>query len=189
WVAEGYTYAGHAGGYYEKSLRDRIVVFEDTDGDGRHDKRTVFADGLARLTSIEVGFGGVWALTLPNLVFIPDRNRDDVPDGPPEVVLDGFDIANSAHTLANGLRWGPDGWLYGRQGILGLSALGVPGAPDSARVRLNPGIWRVHPQRHTVEVVCEGTTNPWGMDWNEYGEAFFINTVIGHLWHVIPGAH
>lgn len=189
WVAEAYTYAGHIGGYFEPKLRDRIVILEDTDHDGHHDRRTVFLDGLERLTAIEYGFGGIWALTLPHLVFIPDADRDDVPDGPPQVVLDGFDITRSAHTLANGLRWGPDGWLYGRQGILGTSRIGPPGAPEKDRAEISPGIWRVHPQRRVAEVVCEGTTNPWGMDWNAEGEAFFINTVIGHLWHVIPGAH
>lgn len=188
WVAESYTYSGQSGGYYETKLKDRIVILEDTDGDGKHDKRTVFCDGLERLISVEVGLGGVWALTLPTMIFIPDKNRDDQPDGPAEIKLDGFDI-KSAHTMANGLKWGPDGWLYGRQGILGTSFLGVPGAAQTSRTRVNTGIWRFHPQRNTVELVCEGTTNPWGMDWNAYGEAFFINTVIGHLWHVIPGAH
>jgi hypothetical protein len=54
---------------------------------------------------------------------------------------------------------------------------------------MNVGVWRYHPTRHVVEVVTQGTTNPWGMDWNEYGELFHINTVIGHLWHAIPGVH
>lgn len=188
WVAECYTYAEHKTGY-AADLKDRILIFEDTDGDGKHDKRTVFAEGLDRLSSIEIGFGGVWALTLPQLVFIPDKDGDDRPDGPAVVKLDGFESKVNHHTMANGLRWGPDGWLYGRHGIQANSQIGVPGTPDKARVRMNVGIWRYHPQRTTVEVVCEGTTNPWGMDWNAAGEAFFINTVIGHLWHVIPGAH
>jgi putative membrane-bound dehydrogenase-like protein len=189
WVAESYMYAGHGGGYYEAKLRDRIVILEDTNHDGIHDIRTVFVDGLERLTSIEVGFGGIWALTLPHLVFFADSDRDDKPDSTARIVLDGFDHKNSGHTMANGLRWGPDGWLYGRQGILGTSLIGKPGLPDDQRTRVNTGIWRYHPQRGTTELVCEGTTNPWGMDWNAHGEAFFINTVIGHLWHVIPGAH
>ena len=188
WVAENYTYSERAVGYH-KDLRDRIVVFEDTDNDGRFDKRTVFWDGAERLTSVEVGLGGVWALALPNLYFIPDENGDGIPDGPPQIVLDGFEHQAGRHTVANGLRWGPDGWLYGRHGIQSTSRIGPPGTPDEKRTAMNVGIWRYHPARHVTEVVAQGTTNPWGMDWDARGELFFINTVIGHLWHVIPGAH
>ncbi len=188
WVAECYTYAEVRKGF-DSELRDRIVIFEDANGDGRFDKRTVFCEDLQRLSSVEVGFGGVWAITSPTMVFIPDRDGDDRPDGPAQVMLDGFEWERNHHTMANGLRWGPDGWLYGRQGIQAVSAIGKPGAPETRRVKTNGGIWRYHPQRQTVEIVCDGTTNPWGMDWNEYGEAFFINTVIGHLWHVTAGAH
>jgi len=189
WVAENYTYSERAvTNTYLDSLRDRIVIFEDTDNDGRHDKRTVFWDEGQRITSIVLGRGGVWVLALPELLFIPDRNRDDVPDGPPEVVLDGFGHEIGRHTVANGLRWGPDNWLYGRQGILTRSSVGAPGSGPEDRTEVNVGLWRYHPERRTIEVVARGTTNPWGMDWNDRGELFFINTVIGHLWHVIPGA-
>jgi len=164
-------------------------VFEDTKHTGHFDKRTVFWDGAQKLTSIEVGFGGVWALCAPKLLFIPDRNDDLVPDGPPEVVLDGWNDFEVGHNVVNGLKWGPDGWLYGRHGIQANSLVGKPGAPASERQKLSCCIWRYHPTRHIFEVVCQGTTNPWGMDWNEVGQAFFINTIIGHLWHVIPGAH
>src|SRR6185503_18828381 len=101
WVAENYTWAGADAGNFDVKLRDRVVILEDTDGDGKHDKRTVFWDQASRLTSIEVGFGGVWLLCSPNLLFIPDRNRDDVPDGPPEIVLNGFDTDAVSHTAAN----------------------------------------------------------------------------------------
>lgn len=188
WVAENYTYSERTVGYH-KELRDRIVVFEDTDNDGHFDRRTVFWDGAERLTSIEIGLGGVWALALPNLFFIPDENGDAIPDGPPERVLDGFEYQNGRHTVANGLRWGPDGWLYGRHGIQSTSRIGRPGAPLEQRTAINVGIWRYHPTRQVTEVVAQGTTNPWGMDWDARGELFFINTVIGHLWHVVPGAH
>ena len=188
WVVENYTYSERSIGWHPE-MRDRIVIFEDTDNDGRHDRRTIFLDGAERLTSIELGRGGVWAICLPNLVFIPDRNGDDVPDGAPEIILDGFEYMRARHNVANGLRWGPDGWLYGRQGILGHSKIGMPGTPEAKRTALNAGIWRLHPERRTFEIVCAGTTNPWGMDWDQHGELFFINTVIGHLWHAIPGAH
>jgi putative membrane-bound dehydrogenase-like protein len=188
WIAENYTYA-ESQVNFAKDLRDRIVILEDADGDGRFDKRTVFWDQAQKLTSVEVGFGGVWALCAPQLLFIPDRNHDDVPDGPPIVVLDGWDDGAIRHNIVNGLKWGPDGWLYGRHGILATSAVGKPGASDSQRVRINTGIWRYHPTREAFEAVAHGTTNSWGFDYDDHGQMFFINTVIGHLWHVVPGAH
>ena len=107
-----------------------------------------------------------------------------------EVMLDGFDVARgNYHNFANGLRWGPDGWLYGRCGHSCPGRIGVPGTPDELRYPIDGGIWRYHPQRKVVEVLAHGTVNPWGHDWDEHGELFFINTVIGHMWHLIPGAH
>jgi putative membrane-bound dehydrogenase-like protein len=189
WGVENYTWAGANLGVWDTTLKDRVVVLEDVDGDGAHDKRTVFWDQGRKATSVEVGFGGVWVLTLPHLLFIPDRNRDDVPDGPPQVVLDGIDEQSVGHTPANGLKWGPDGWLYARHGIQGTSSIGPPQAADSQRVKINTGVWRYHPVRGTVEAVMHGMTNSWGFDYDQHGEMFVINTVIGHLWHLVPGAH
>ncbi len=189
WVAENFTWAGNGLGVWDDALRDRIIVLTDRDGDGRHDERTVFWDAGTRVTSVAVGLGGVWVLDLPQLLFIPDRDDDLVPDGPPEVVLDGFDETSVGHTPANGLTWGPDGWLWGRHGIQGTSQIGVPGAGASQRVRINTGIWRYHPARRVVEKVMDGMTNSWGTDFDAHGETFVINTVIGHLWHAVPGTH
>jgi putative membrane-bound dehydrogenase-like protein len=189
WVAENMTWAGNGLGTWDDSLRDRLVVLEDADGDGRHDRRTVFWDGGTRLTSVAVGLGGAWVIDLPHLLFIPDRDDDLVPDGPPEIVLDGLDETAVGHTPANGLTWGPDGWLWGRHGIQGTSRIGPPGAGESQRVRINTGVWRYHPARRTVEAVIHGMTNSWGTDFDEHGETFVINTVIGHLWHAVPGLH
>ena len=189
WVAENYSWAGGGAGGFDASQRDRIVVLEDSDGDGKHDQRTVFWDSAHKLTSVEVGYGGVWAICLPNLLFIPDANRDDIPDGPPQVVLDGFNEGGASHTPANGLKWGPDGWLYARHGIQTTSSIGKPGASESQRIKINTGVWRYHPTRGTVETVMHGMTNAWGFDFDQHGEQFVINTVIGHLWHVVPGAH
>jgi putative membrane-bound dehydrogenase-like protein len=189
WIAENYTYA-ESGKKFDLNLRDRIVIFEDKDGDGRFDSRKVFTDDVQMLTSIEVGLGGVWAMCPPQLRFIPDRNRDDVPDGAPEVVLDGFTVPpENYHNFANGLRFGPDGWLYGRCGASSPGELGAPGAPPEQRIPMRGTMWRYHPQRKVVEALSAGTTNPWGHDWNEHGELFFINTVNGHLWHGSAGAH
>ncbi len=189
WVAENYSWAGAGFGGFDGSQRDRILILEDTDGDGRFDTRKVFSDDIKKLTSIEIGNGGVWAISLPNLLFIPDTNRDDIPDAPPIVVLNGFDEGVVGHTPANGLKWGPDGWLYARHGILATSSIGVPEATDSQRVKINTGVWRFHPVTKKVEAVMHGMTNSWGFDFDQHGEMFVINTVIGHLWHVVPGAH
>ncbi len=188
WVAENYTYAERATNF-DDTMRDRIVILEDEDHDGKFDKRTEFWDQGRRLTSVEIGYGGVWVLDAPNLLFIPDKNEDDVPDGEPVVMLDGWDDDAVRHNIVNGLRWGPDGWLYGRHGIMATSLVGRPGATPDQRRALNCCVWRFHPTKHTFEVVCEGTTNSWGMDWDSNGELFFINTVIGHLWHAIPGSY
>ena len=189
WVAENFTWAGNNLGTWDDTLRDRLVVLADTDGDGKHDERTVFWDGGTRMTSVAVGLGGAWVIDLPNLLFIPDRDDDLVPDGPPEIVLDGIDEKSVGHTPCNGLKWGPDGWLWARHGIQGTSRIGVPGAGDSQRVHVNTGVWRYHPARKTVEGVISGMTNSWGADFDAHGETFVINTVIGHLWHAVYGSH
>jgi putative membrane-bound dehydrogenase-like protein len=189
WIAENYTYAERAL-RFDLHLRDRILVLADENNDGRAEVRKVFTDEVQHLTSVEIGYGGVWAMCPPQLLFIPDKNRDDIPDGPAEVVLDGFEVPkNNYHNFANGLRWGPDGWLYGRCGASAPGKIGAPGASDAERIPLHGGIWRYHPQRKVVEVLTAGPMNSWGMDWNEHGEAFCVNSVNGHLWHVIPGAH
>jgi putative membrane-bound dehydrogenase-like protein len=188
WVAENYTYAERQTNFDDR-MRDRVVILEDENDDGAFDKRTEFWDQGRRLTSVEIGYGGVWILDAPNLLFIPDRDGDDIPDGEPIVMLDGWDDDAVRHNIVNGLRWGPDGWLYGRHGIMATSLVGRPGTTPDQRRALNCCVWRFHPTKHTFEVVCEGTTNSWGMDWDSNGELFFINTVIGHLWHAVPGAY
>ena len=189
WVAENYTYADRQT-VFDFSLRDRVLIFEDKDNDGKFDERKVFTDDVQLLPGVEVGRGGVWLMTPPQLIFIPDKDRDDKPDSEPVVMLDGFTPSrDNYHTFANGIKWGPDGWLYGRCGASSPGRVGVPGTVDAERVPLNGGIWRFHPTRKTFEVLCHGTTNPWGHDWNANGDGFFVNTVNGHLWQIIPGAH
>lgn len=189
WIAENYTY-GQRGVSWRDDQRDRVLVFKDTNFDGVAESRSVFLDSVQHLTSVEVGRGGVWLMCPPQLLFVPDADGDAVPDGAPQVMLDGFTIAEqNYHNLANGLRFGPDGWLYGRCGGSCPGRIGLPGTPDENRTALEGGIWRYNVETRHFEVLCHGTTNPWGHDFDRNGELFFINTVNGHLWHGIHGAH
>jgi putative membrane-bound dehydrogenase-like protein len=191
WVCEGMSYPKWQEADTEPQDRhDRILILEDADNDGRFDKRTVFADKLINLSGIEVGFGGVFVCSTPSLLFIPDADGDDMPDGPPKALLDGF-THDVSHNVFNGLTWGPDGWLYGMHGILAGSNVGKPGLPPDSpeRVGIDCCVWRIHPVTNAFEVVASGTTNPFGLDFDAYGQMFITNCVIAHLWHVIPGAH
>ncbi len=185
WVAESYSYNGSK---FTDAPHDRILIFEDTTGDGVLDRRTVFRDGLTHLTGLEIGFGGVWFTAPPHLSFISDHNRDDVPDAEPIVHLEGWSL-DAEHNSVNGLNWGPDGWLYGRHGIKQPSLVGRPGTSKDNRVELSCCIWRYHPTEHQFEVVADGTINPWGLDFDEHGQGFMTTSVVEHLWHLVPGAH
>jgi putative membrane-bound dehydrogenase-like protein len=185
WVVENYSYPIWLGGPRGK---DRILILEDADGDGRFDHRKVFFEGGTNFTGIELGFGGAWVCATPNLLFIPDRDGDDRPDSEPLVKLDGWDT-KAQHNMFNALKWGPDGWLWGCNGIMSNSRVGKPGTARDKRVSINCGVWRYHPTQEIFEAVAHGTTNPWGLDFDDLGEAFITNCVIPHLFHVIPGAH
>ncbi|WP_197440179.1 PVC-type heme-binding CxxCH protein [Polystyrenella longa] len=184
WIAEGYQYPVRAP---EGEGQDRILIFEDTDGDGVHDVRKVFAENLNLVSGIEVGFGGVWVGAAPYLLFIPDADGDDIPDGEPVILLDGWGYQDTHETL-NAFIWGPDGWLYGCHGVFTHSRVGKPGTPDEERIPLNAAIWRYHPTRHEFDIFAQGTSNPWGVDFDDHGQAFCTACVIPHLYHIIQGA-
>src|SRR3954449_11905047 len=142
---------------------DRIKILEDTDGDGKADKETVFVEGLNLASGLAVGHGGVFVGQAPYLLFYPDKDHDDKPDGDPEVLLSGFGLQD-AHATVNSLAWGPDGWLYGAQG-----------STVTARIRgveFQQGIWRYHPRTHAFELFAEGGGNTWGLDFDAAGNAF-----------------
>ena len=132
WVAECYTF-GENPMRWDMKLQDRIIVLEDTDDDGKSDKRTVFWDKGKRLTSVAIGEGGIWATCAPQLLFIPDANNDLIPDGEPVVMLDGFDAETIGHNIVNGLKFGPDGWLYCRHGITSTSLVAFSTVEDCIR--------------------------------------------------------
>jgi putative membrane-bound dehydrogenase-like protein len=184
WVVEGHTYPTPAP---EGQGKDRILILEDTNGDGTLDSRKVFMEGLNLVSGIEVGMGGVWLGAAPYLLYIPIDAKNDKPAGPPQKLLDGWGMQDTHETL-NSLRWGPDGWLYGTHGVFTHSNVGKPGAPDAERTKINAGVWRYHPTNHQFEVFAEGTSNPWGIDFNDYGHPFITACVIPHMYHIIQNA-
>jgi putative membrane-bound dehydrogenase-like protein len=183
WVAEAYCYPQRQP---EGQGKDRILIFEDTDGDGKFDKRTVFMEGLNLVSGIELGFGGVWIGAAPYLLFVRIDATGDKPAGPPQVLLDGWHYEDTHETL-NTFTWGPDGWLYGCHGVFTHSRVGKPGTPDKDRIPINCGVWRYHPTKHVFEAFAHGTSNPWGLDFNDYGEAFIEACVIPHCFHISEG--
>ncbi|MFO0908370.1 MAG: PVC-type heme-binding CxxCH protein [Isosphaeraceae bacterium] len=159
---------------------DRIKILEDTDGDGRADKETIFVEGLNLASGLAVGHGGVFIAQAPYLLFYADRDQDDRPDGNPEVLLKGFGLQD-AHSTVNSLIWGPDGWLYGTQG-----------STVTARIRgieFQQGIWRFHPKTRAFELFAEGGGNTWGLDFDLAGNAFGSSNGGFITFHMVQGGN
>ncbi len=198
WVVECFEYPSKTP--KGKAPRDRIIILEDTDGDGVCDKRTVFAEGkdfpvsadrkkaglgaFDLATGLEVGHGKVWLGAPPYLwtIEITGDNKDK--PGKFETPLSGFG-AQDTHETLNTFQWGPDGYLYGMHGIFTYSTVKSLDGPET---RMNAAVWRLHPVTKKFEVYAEGTSNPWGMDWrNTDGEFILACCVIPHLYHIVPG--
>jgi putative membrane-bound dehydrogenase-like protein len=205
WVAEGYTYPRRKGNPPKTESpsgtptadqlkdifggADRILVFEDTNGDHKFDKKTVFLENLNLVSGLEVGFGGVWIGAAPYLMFVPITDWDNPkPAGDPKILLDGWNYSVDTHETLNTFTWGPDGWLYGCHGVFCPSNPGKPGTPAKERQWMDAGVWRYHPTRNVFEVFTEGGSNPWGIDFDEHGQLFAEMCVIPHFWHMIQGA-
>jgi putative membrane-bound dehydrogenase-like protein len=172
--------------------RDVISIHEDTDGDGVFDRNTVFQDGLNMVNAALRGYGGVWVMNPPYLMFYPDANGDDLPDGPPEVRLQGFGLEDT-HSVANGIVWGMDGWLYGGQGSTTTSHVTRPGIdpPDSPGVYFQGCmVWRYHPQTRAYEIFAEGSGNTFGLEVDAQGRLFSgHNGGSTRGWHYVQGAY
>ena len=159
WIAENMDYESRGSGFSNDGT-SRILILEDTDGDGIADKKKVFMEGIAFPSAIAVGFDGIFLGAPPNLLFIPDRNGDDVADVDDiEIRLTGWGIRDRHETL-NSLHWGPDGWLYGLQGFATPSKVRKPNGKgriykhkdpfpedllEGEGVDINGGVWRYHP--------------------------------------------
>jgi len=182
WVLELYEYP--LGAPPGVKPRDRIKILEDTDNDGRADKVTVFADGLNLATGLALGNGGVYVGQAPDFLFLQDTNHDDKADTK-TVLLTGFGL-DDRHELLNGFTWGPDGWLYMTHGVFTHSRVKIPEA-SAPGVEVTAAVARYDPQTKKFEVFADGTSNPWGVDFDRYGNAFVSACVLDHLFHMAPG--
>jgi len=154
--------------------RDIISVHEDTDGDGNFDSHRVVLEGLNMANAVLRGHGGIWVMHTPYLLFYPEADGDDVPDRDPEVRLAGFGLEDT-HSVANGLAWGPDGWLYGAQGSTTTSRIVRPGIdpPEFTGVYFEGCmVWRYHPRAKTYEIFAEGGGNVFGLEFDGEGRLF-----------------
>ncbi|MFP6677340.1 MAG: PVC-type heme-binding CxxCH protein [Pirellulaceae bacterium] len=160
---------------------DRLTILEDTDGDGRVDRARDFVGGLNLATGFAFGYGGVFILQTPYLLFYPDRDRNDIPDTDPEVLLRGFGMEDTS-SLANSLIWGPDGWLYGTQGT-NLTA-------HIRGIEFEQGVWRYHPVSQKFELFAEGGGNMWGLDFDHSGNLLAGTNYGGYLMlHAVQGGY
>lgn len=212
WITESIEYPRRDAG----PGKDRVKILEDTNGDGKADKFTVFMEGLNIPSGIAVGHGGVWIANSPDILFVQDTDGDGKADTS-EVVVTGFGRFDT-HELPNSLTWGPDGWLYGLNGVFNPAQVtygpknpnyrlkkvsGTLETPASSLERQVPessrhlfqdeprqqwsftcAMFRIHPKTREFQVFCEGTSNPWGIAFNDEGDAFISACVIDHLWHL-----
>lgn len=169
WVAEAFAYP-----HRQKAGNDRLVILSDEDADGSFETKKIFADNLNLISGFEIGYGGVFVGAAPELLFIPDRDGDDKPDGPVVTLLDGWDTTDT-HETPNSFLWGHDGWLYGCHGVFNDSWVGKPGTPKDKRLQMKAGVWRFHPVTHKFEVYASGGSNQWGLDYNADGAMFMTH--------------
>ena len=170
--------------------RDRIKILEDTNGDGRVDRVQIFAEGLNIPSGIAVGHGGVWVANAPDLLFLEDLDGDDRADRQ-TVIATGFG-RDDTHELPNALTWGPDGWLYGLNGVFNPSHVTQPhldAAKGAAAIDFTCAMFRIDPKSKRFELFCEGTSNPWGIAFDNEGSPFISACVIDHLWHLTESGY
>ncbi|HZY89498.1 MAG TPA: PVC-type heme-binding CxxCH protein, partial [Gemmataceae bacterium] len=164
----------------KEEMNDKILIFEDTDGDGKADKMTVFADGLHCPTGFEFYNGGVLVAQAPGLVFLKDTDGDGKADLKVRV-LDGLDSADSHHT-SNSFALDPGGALYFQEGTFHHSQVETPWGPPLRLV--NGGVFRYEPRAQKCEAyVTFGFANPHGHVWDRWGQDFVYDGTGANPYH------
>jgi len=182
WVASSRVYPQIRPG---QEPEDAVVVIEDTDGDGKADKSTVFAEGVLIPTGVlPDNRGGVYVAASHQLLHFSDTNGDGKADVR-RIILSSFGTEDTHHNLHT-LRWGFDGHLYMNQSIYTHTHIETP----HGVMRLNSGgIWRFNPDTLLMEIFTKGGCNPWGHHWDQFGNSFFTDGAgFKGLYHAIDGA-
>ncbi len=189
WDARGRMWVALTPGYPEKSQfsgippHDEIVVLEDTDGDGRMDKRLPFCGGLDLVTSLVLHKDGAIVSASPDIFFIRDTDGDGVGETR-ETLFTGFGFGDT-HAVVSNLRWGMDGWIYATQGYSGGASRHVTNAKGQDFGHIGNGLFRFKPDGSAIEMVSNYGSNTWGLDFDDAGELFFTMANGAHLRHVV----
>ena len=160
WIAETIDYPNDL--QPDGQGNDRIKICEDTDGDGRADKFTIFADKISVPTSICFGNGGLIVIENGQTLFLKDTNGDDVADER-RVLFDGWGTRDT-HATASNLRYGPDNWIWGTVGYSGFD-----GEVGGERHRFGQGVFRFKPDGSKLEFIKSSNNNTWGLGITEDG--------------------
>ncbi|MCF2497630.1 PVC-type heme-binding CxxCH protein [Dyadobacter chenhuakuii] len=167
-----------------ESANDKIFVLEDTDGDGKADKSTVFAEGLIQPTGILPGDGGVYVANSTEILHFSDTDGDGKADKKRRV-LNGFGTGDTHH-LIHTFRWGPEGRMYFNQSIYIYSHVETPFGIKRLE---GGGVWALNTRNLDMEVYARGLVNPWGLQFDRWGQSFLTDGAGGEgINYGFPGA-
>ncbi|UFH56135.1 PVC-type heme-binding CxxCH protein [Spirosoma sp. KNUC1025] len=174
WDAEGRLWVVSSTAYPHlktgERANDKIFVLEDTNGDGKADKSTIFAEGLLTPTGILPGDGGVYVANSTEILHFADTDGDGKADKKRRI-LSGFGTADTHH-LIHTFRWGPEGSLYFNQSIYIYSHVETPLGIKRLE---GGGVWQLRPEKQELNVYAKGLVNPWGFQFSPWGATFLTD--------------